>query len=71
MGRAGLALQEPSRQQASAQGHPDQSTMGTRNPWTAYQGAGKLQDTVLMGDFYYPDICRVTNAANHGDNVQP
>lgn len=71
MGRAGLVLQEMDRQQASALGHQDHSTAGMRNPWTSYQGIGKLQDTVLMGDFYYPDICWVTNAANHGNNVQP
>lgn len=69
-GTAGLTLQELGRQRASAWGHPDQSTAGMRNSWTGYQGIRKLQDTVLMGDFYYPDICWVTNAANHGDNVQ-
>lgn len=69
--RAGSVLQEMGRQRASALGHQDQSTAGVRNSWTSYQGIGKLQDTVLRGDFYYPDICRVTNAANHGDNVQP
>lgn len=71
IGRVGLVLQEMGRQRASALGHQDQSTAGMRNSWTSYQGIGKLQDTVLMGDFYYPDICWVTNAANHGDNVQP
>lgn len=64
-------LQEPGKLQASAVGHQDHSTAGMRNSWTSYQGIGKLQDTVLMGDFYYPDICWVTNAANHGDNAQP
>lgn len=71
VGRAGLVLQETGWQRASALGHQNQSTAGMRNSWTSYQGIGKLQDTVLMGDFYYPDICWVTNAANHGDNVQP
>lgn len=71
VGTAGSVLQEMGRQRASALGHQDQSTAGMRNSWASYQGIGKLQDAVLTGDFYYPDICWVTNAANHGNNAQP